>query len=46
MRVAYEKFLTSNFFHMCVVAHIMEELLRLSFVRGYHVYQDVWDASD
>ena len=49
MQVAYEIFFTSDFFHTCVVAHIMEELLRLlSCVRGYHVqsvYQDVWDAA-
>ena len=45
MRVAYEILLTSDFFHMCVAARIMEELLRLSCVRGYHVYQDVWDAA-
>ena len=30
---------------MCVAACIMEELSRLSCVRGYHVYQDVWGAS-
>ena len=45
MQVAYEIFLMSDFFHMCVEAHIMEELPRLSCVREYHVYQDVWDAS-
>ena len=47
IRVAYEIFLTSDFFHTCVAARIMEELhvSRLSYVRGYHVYQDVWDAA-
>ena len=30
---------------MCVVAHTMEDLSRLSCVRGYHIYQDVWDAA-
>ena len=45
MRVAYEIFLTTDFFHKCVAARIMEEPSKLSCVRGYHVYQDVWDAS-
>ena len=45
MWVAYEIFLTSDSFHTFVAARIMEELSRLSCVRGYHVYQDVWDAA-
>ena len=45
VQVACKIFLTSDFFHKCVVARIMEKLLRLSCVRGYHVYQDVQDAS-
>ena len=45
MRVAYKIFFTSDSFHTCVAARIMEELSRLSCVRGYHVYQDVWDAA-
>ena len=38
-------FLTSDFFHTCVAAHIMEELSRLSCIQGYHAYQDARDAS-
>ena len=45
MQVAYEIFKTSDFFHTCVAARFMEELSRLSCVRGYHVYQSVWDAA-
>ena len=44
--VAYEIFLMSDFFHRCVVTRIMEEQLTLlSCVRGYHLYQDVWDGA-
>ena len=43
MRVAYEISLQVISF-TGVAARIMEELSRLSCVRGYHIYQDVWDA--
>ena len=44
MQVAYEIFIISNFFHTCVAARSMEKLSKLSCVRGYHIYQDVWDV--
>ena len=32
--------------HMVKVKELrMEELLRVSCIRGYHVYKDVWDAA-
>ena len=45
MRVVYGIVLTSDIFHTCVSARIMQELSRLSCVRGYHIYQNVWDAA-
>ena len=45
IRKICEIFLTRDIFHTCVAARIVEEQSSQRCVRGYHVYQDVWDAT-
>ena len=38
--------MTRPFVHTVVVKALkMEELSRVSCIRGYHVYKDIWDAA-